>query len=360
MKNLLILILSLSLSIHLSAQKFKLDSNYVESYKQKFILVFHMSGQYNTLEIKEGSSVATDTSISDLSFPTFKTSLGFTFNYKWFNFSYGRNVFDVLFKNAYADQKYLAGSTKITNYAFTYAPNRARIEMYYKKISGFHEQNRDFYDTTYSSGMPYYQYPDMVTQSAGADLIWTYNIRKRFSMGAPYSYSTRQLKPAGSFLFYMGSNYFDIRSTGSFIPNEVSQQYGTFDDLKYFSGLSLSAGVGWAYTFVIAKIFFTNITLIARYPYVMKKYETTAGETFKTNSLEEEPDALSFGMARAAVGINFKQFFASAYAYADMYNYSYYTNRQLDIAIKNINIRGAVNVGFRFNRIKRKGSKASL
>lgn len=341
------------------SQKFKLDSNYVESYKQKFILVFHLSGQYNSLDMNHDE--ITDTSKSSLSYPTFKTSLGFTFNYKWFNFSYGRNVFDLLFKNAFTDQHATMGKTKITNYAFTYAPNRVRIEFYYKKIQGFHEANREFYDSTYSNGDPYYQYPEMTTRNFGGDLIWTYNIRKRFSFGAPYSYTTRQLKSAGSFLFYLGGNYFDIRSESTVIPQQVSNSYGAFDDLKYFKGLSLSAGAGWGYTLVIAKVIFANLTLIARYPYVFKEYETVTGEKFKLNSQEKEPDALSFGIARFAAGINFKAFFASIYAYADMYDYKYYNGRNLDLAIQNLNIRGALNVGFRFNKIKRKDkSKASL
>jgi len=342
------------------AQKFKLDSNYVESYKQRFIVVLHLSGQYNTLELKEATTTTTDTNSSDLSFPTFKTSLGFTFNYKWFNFSYGRNVFDVIFKNAYSNQQYLAGKTKITNYAFTYAPNRARIELYYKKISGFHEQNREFYDSTYTSGTPYLQYPEMTTRNFGADLIWTYNIRNRFSFGAPYSYTTRQLKSAGSFLFFLGTNYFDIRSDSAVIPAQVSNSYGTFDDLNYFRGLSISPGVGWGYTLVIGKVLFTNLTLIARYPYIMKEFGFTDGTSLQTTSVEEQPDALSYGMARMAAGINFKAFFVSVYAYADMYDYNYYSNRQLEIVIKNLNIRGAFNVGFRFNQLKRKHSAASL
>jgi hypothetical protein len=346
--------------LELSAQKFKLDSNYVESYKKKFILVFHLSGQYNSLELNKDE--ITDTSKTRLSFPTFKTSLGFTFNYKWFNFSYGRNVFDLIFKEAVSDQQYLAGKTKITNYAFTYAPNRLRLELYYKKITGFHEENREFYDSTYSSGQPYIQFPEMNTRNFGGDLIWTYNIRNRFSFGAPYSYTTRQLKSAGSFLFYLGGNYFDIRSNNSVIPQQVSNSYGAFDDLKYFKGISLSAGAGWGYTLVIAKVLFANITLIARYPYVFKEFETVSGEKFKYNSQEKEPDALSFGIIRFATGINFKSFFVSLYAYSDMYDYKYYNGKNLDLAIKNLNIRGALNVGFRFNKIKfsRKHSAASL
>lgn len=356
------LFLALALLINgiIHAQKFKLDSNYVESYKQRFILVFHLSGQYNTLELKEASSLLSDSAKTDLSFPTFKSSLGFTFNYKWFNFSYGRNIFDVVFKNAYENQRELAGTTKITNYAFTYAPNRMRIETYFKKITGFHEQNREFYDSTYTSDSSYTLLPDMTTRTFGGDLIWTYNIRNRFSFGAPYSYSTRQQKSAGSFLFYLGVNYFDIQNNNSIIPQQVSQNYGAFDDLKYFRGLSLSGGVGWSYTLVIAKIFFTNLTLIARYPFVFRNYETVTGEKFSSNSMEEEVDGLSFGMARTAFGINFKSFFASVYAYADMYDYKYVTNRQVDIAIKNLNIRGAVNIGFRFNKLRKDRSRASL
>jgi len=343
-----------------SAQKFKLDSNYVESYKQKFILVFHLSGQYNTLELKESSASVTDTNKTDLSFPTFKSSLGFTFNYKWFNFSYGRNIFDVVFKNAYEGQRELSGVTKITNYAFTYAPNRIRIETYFKKIAGFHEQNREYYDSTYTTDSSYTLLPDMTTRNIGGDIIWTYNIRNRFSFGAPFSYTTRQQKSAGSFLFYLGVNHFDIRSTSSVIPNAVSQSYGAFSDLKYFKGLSFSLGAGWSYTLVLAKVLYANITLIARYPYTMKEYETLTGEVIKQNSLEEEPDKLSFGMARSAVGINFKSFFANIYAYADLYNYNYIDNRQLDLAIKNLNIRGALNIGFRFNRIKKQKTRASI
>ena len=340
-----------------SGQKFRLDTNYVESFKEKFILVLHASGQYNSLEIEQALADSTQTS---LAYPTLKSSLGFTFNYKWFNFSYGRNIFEYILKDYYEDKLMKSGPATIRNYGFTYAPNRFRIELKYRQINGFHEENRQYYDSAYTEQTPFYQFPDMTSRNFGADIIWTYNIRKRFSMGAPYSYTTRQRKSAGSFLFYLGANYFDVSSGGSYIPREVSSRFGMFDDLQSFKGTTLSVGAGWSYTLVIARVFFANVTVVARYPFMFKEYETASGEKLREKTVPEDPEAWAFAIGRCAAGINFKSFFVSAYAYTDMYDYRYYTNKQLGLGIRNFNVRAAMNVGFRFNKIRRKEVRRSI
>jgi hypothetical protein len=341
-----------------SSQKFRLDSNYVQSFKEKFILVLHASGQYNSLEIKQ--AVSPDSTNSNLAYPTLKSSLGFTFNYKWLNFSYGKNIFEYILKDYYEEKLKKSGPASITNYGFTYAPNRWRIELFYRQIKGFHEENREYYDSTYSSNTPFYQYPDMTSRSFGADIIWTYNIRKRFSIGAPYSYTTRQKKSAGSFLFYLGANHYKLNAEGTYIPQEVASNYGMFDDLKSFTGTTLSVGAGWSYTLVIAKVFFTNVTIIARYPFMFKEYVTESGEVLTERTVPEDPETFSFAIGRFGAGLNFKSFFFSAYAYTDMYDYRYYTNKQLGLGITNLNIKGAVNFGMRFNKLRKKEKRASI
>lgn len=359
MRLLVLITLFLSISFNSTAQKFKLDSNYVVSLKERFLFVLHTSGQYNTLEIEQ--AINPDSGKADLSYPTLKASLGFTFNWKWFNFSYGRNVFQYFAKDKYQERLAKSGPATITNYGFTYNPNRLRFEFYYRKVKGFHESNRSDYDSTFNNNTPFYQYPEMSTRSFGADVIWTYNIRKRFSIAAPYSYTTRQNKSAGSFIFYMAANHFNLNSGSSIIPNEVAQYYGQFSDLKGFNATALSAGVGWSYTLVLAKVFFMNATLVVRYPFMFKSYEMESGQILKETTVPEDPEVWDFALGRCAAGINFKSFFISAYAYADSYDYRYYANRKLGLGIRNFNIKGAFNVGIRFDRFwKKKETHTSL
>ena len=352
---------SLSLLLQQTAfsQKFKLDSNYVQNLKERFLFVLHVSGQYNSLEIEQ--AVNPDSGKADLSYPTIKASLGFTFNWKLFNFSYGRNVFQYIFKDKHAEQVLKSGPATITNYGFTYNPNRLRFELYYRKVKGFHEDNRSEYDSNYTSTTPFYQYPEMTTRSIGMDVMWTYNIRKRFSIGAPYSYTTRQNKSAGSFIFYLAANNFNVSSSNAFIPPDVASYYGQFDDLKGFNASTLSAGVGWSYTLVFAKVFYVNATAIARYPFMFKTYEMADGTSLKETTVPEDPEIWDFAIGRCAAGINFKAFFISAYAYADSYDYRYYSNRSLGLGIRNFNVKGAFNVGFRFNHLwKKKKDRTSI
>lgn len=354
LSNVILLFVFFLLSINNHAQKFSLDTNYVETFKNKFILVFHLSGQYNTLDIKQ--TVNNTNNKSDLSYPISRSSIGFTFNYKWFTFSYGRNI-NTLFTK-YDSNK--TGHSKITNYAFTYSPNRFRLELYYRKTKGFFEENRANYDTAFTTQQPFYQYPDMVSQSYGADIIWCFNGRKRFSIGAPYSYTTRQKKTAGTFLFYFGLNSYMLTNPSSFIPNQVSLYYGDFGYLKSFQATTLSWGFGWSQTLVIAKVFFVNATLIGRYPYMFKTYKTTTGKTIQEDTEPESPEIISFAIARAAAGINFKQFFITAYTYADMYEYKRLKSKAVEWELKNLNIRGALMFGMRFNKLKKQSPRSSI
>ncbi|MFI5203339.1 MAG: DUF4421 family protein [Flavobacteriales bacterium] len=347
------------LSISSYSQKFSIDTNYVERFRNKIIVVLYNSVQQNSLDLSRQTHPDSTEAIP-LSYPTVRASFGLTLSYKFVTFSVGTNAFNFIMRDYIDEREHKIGKTSVRNFAFTWNPNRFRIEMYYRSITGFHEDNRATYDPTFGPNSVYEQFPKMQTVSYGADILWTFNARKRFSIGAPYSYTTRQKKSAGSFLMYFGVNQFSLTSPTSFIPELISSQYGPYQDLKRFDGTCISWGAGYAYTIVIGKIFFINLTATGRYPFMWKRFETESGLVKEDFSEPEDPALINFAVGRGAVGINFKRFFASAYVYADMYNYKYFVKKSQEIGIINKNIRGAVVLGMRFNKPKKKSTRSSI
>jgi hypothetical protein len=352
MKPLTITVLLFLSLTSIRAQK-GLDTNYIERFSNKIIVVLFNSVQQNSLDVSRQTHPDSLPS-QPLSYPTLRTSFGLTVSYKFLTFSVGTNALNFLMKDYIDERENRIGKTSIQNYAFTWNPNRFRIEMYYRSVTGFHEDNRAQYDPSFGNNNPFEQYPEMNTLSYGADILWAFNIKKRFSLGAPYSYTTRQKKPAGSFLMYFGLNRFSLSSPSNFIPALVASQYGPYSDLIKFDGTCLSWGAGYGYTLVIAKIFFVNAMVAGRYPFMWKRYETASGKITEDFSEPEDPSLINFAVGRAAIGINFKRFFLASYLYADMYNYKYFMKTSEEIGIINKNLRGSVVFGWRFDKPKKK------
>lgn len=354
---LLIQVLVTLFSCAVQAQKFSLDTNYVEKFRDKIVVVLFNSVQYNSIDISKSNKDSTATS---LSYPTYRSSLGMRLSYKFIGFSFGTNAYNFLLKDQINEQKERVGDTKITSYGFVWNPNRIRLELYYQKIVGFHEDNRASYDPNFTANSVYYQYPKMTSLTYGADILWTFNGRKRYSIGAPYSYTTRQKKNAGSFILYFGANQLSLQDDRSFIPAEVAGEYGNYSDLIKFNGSSLSWGAGYGFTFVIAKVFFANLTALGRFPFMWRRFETATGEVEEVFSEPEDIALVNFAIGRAAVGFNFKRFFVSAYVYTDRYDYSIRKSNNVDIGLTNSNIKGAVLGGMRFAKPKKAKPKASF
>lgn len=353
MRKFILLVAFIAVNHTSFSQKFSLDTNYIERFKNKIIVVLFNSVQQNSLEITR--QVHPDSiPATPLSYPTTRAAFGITLSYKFVTFSLGTNSVNFLFRNYIDEREHRIGKTSIRNFAFTWNPNRFRLELYYRSITGFHEDNRSAYDPTFGPNSIYEHFPKMSTVSYGLDILWAFNGRKRFSIGAPYSYTSRQKKSAGSFIMYFGANQFTLNSPGSFIPTMIASEYGPYNDLKRFDGTSVSWGVGYGYTLVIAKIFYINAIATGRYPFMWKRFETASGTVKEDFSEPEDPSLLNFAVGRGAVGLNFKRFFTAAYIYADMYNYKYFVKKSQEIGIVNKNLRGAIVIGYRFDQPKKK------
>lgn len=124
------------------------------------------------------------------------------------------------------------------------------VDLYHQNYSGFYVANPD---PTTSSSEPYIKRPDIKLINKGFSGVYALN-KNKFSLRAPYNYSERQLKSAGSFVVSGGLNSFRLQADSSVLTNTISSPTSSFREFQY-TGLSLAPG--YTHTLVY-KSFFLN------------------------------------------------------------------------------------------------------
>jgi hypothetical protein len=183
---------------------------------------------------------------------------------------------------------------------------------------------------------------DIRTFSTGITSNYYFNWRK-FSTGAPYVQSERQLKNAGSFILGGSLNVLDFKADSTIIPNASAFQ----PDEAITSGsfYTAAANIGYSYTFVFGTNGFVNFTGIAGPGLTRWEYGVDA-----ISRSGVRPTFRAGG--RVAAGYNWEHFFTGTSAVVDQF-FVFYDGNTLNHFFGNVRLfvgyRPAFNSG-RSNR----------
>ncbi|MBI3510155.1 MAG: DUF4421 family protein [Bacteroidetes bacterium] len=318
-----------------------IDTNYVHLYPDRFILTLSNSYRsYNILQTqtmtKDSLGVSAPEMISNAN-----KSTGASIDLDKISVSFGLRTVP-----STADQLKKTGETKYSTFSFGFSEYRFRFETSYRKYEGFYDNKTSTYDTSFHTTGIYWQNPNMLARSYKAKIIWIRNKRK-FSYGAAYFNTERQLKSAGSFLLISNIYNYLFSADSSLLPFAARQYYGEYGYVNRFNATGFSFGPGYTYSLVIVHSLFLNLTLTGGID--VQHRDLDAFQDGRVKSYWKTGGAGDF---RAALGLNLKYFFM-AWTFAADYNSYQFTNYKFQPRYFSVDF----NMGYRFHFRERRWLK---
>ncbi len=231
------------------------DSLYVVTepyYSFKNKLSIHLYGitKFNNIEIRDPSA---DTIIRYQ--PNENFNIGAGFNYKWagisgaFNFKFINNDNHIYGNTTSFD---LQSDIYTRKYIWT-----INLQSYY----GFYWGNVNVFDTTWSIRDSVPLRPDIISVNLGANMIYTFN-HEKFSFKAPYVYTERQMRSAGSWLYGAYISLYSLQTDSVIVPIMLQTAYPLYDSLTSLTTFNIGSSIGYSYTFIFFDKFYFNGTLM--------------------------------------------------------------------------------------------------
>ncbi|MGB3947311.1 MAG: DUF4421 family protein [Bacteroidia bacterium] len=274
----------------------KIDTTYIENFRKSLIVKTYLFTRHNRFDVTVDSTGKTlEYSINA------NTNLGFGISYKGLgidiSFSpklFGNNKDEEIFGKS----RQFALSTSSNGRRFIY-------DIYLRLNSGFYNTKGYTSIGDSTNKLIYINQPNMINFSLGSELVYIFN-NKRFSSAAPYNFTQRQIKSAGSKL--LGS-YFSLYAIGVdslIIPDTLKEAFSSDVLFKNASSLSWGISFGYTHTFIFGKrkMAYANIYFLPA---------LSVQQYFATNNLNEViKSKVALGLPlqyRFSIGVNRKRFF---------------------------------------------------
>jgi hypothetical protein len=315
-------------------RKWKLDSNYVVSYPEKLIVGIFQSWRYYDLLFTQSMMLDTAGYSSMNYIARGNNSTGWSFAYDKISFSVGTSV------EVTESAIFRKGISKTKNLSFSINSNRYRWEASYRKYTGFYDNYTGRRDTNfvYDSSV-FYQNPTMYSKAFRLKGFYFFNKKQRFSYGAAFNNSARQLKTAGSFLFISNAYGFSIGSDTSILATGTAPFYPQWQNWNKFKSLGLSANFGYTFNLVLLKKLFANLTGTLGLELQNFKYSTSDG----ISKRDEWKFGWSAGDLRGSIGYNGEKIYVMLSYIGDFSVYKL-DKMQIDTRLH----AGMFSLGYRF------------
>jgi hypothetical protein len=256
-------------------------------------------------------------------------SLGAGFNFKGIGLGLGIGIPS----SSKSNEKY--GKTRRIDMQLSILSKRVGGDAYFQAYKGYFCSNpNDFieWNETY-----YPQLPDMQTISVGLSVFYIFN-NNRYSHKAAISRTQVQKKSAGSFTAGLFATYDDVSTEKGFVPAEFPDSVGVNFDLSAYRYIATGINLGYAYTWVISKSFFLNLSAIPGFGYKNVRLTNSSGE------LRQDDATHAQLLVRGAIGYDSRKVYAGFTASSLIRNMKY-KEYNADLSTENFRLF----VGMRFN-----------
>jgi len=324
-------------------KKWKLDSNYVVSYSEKLIIGAYQSWRFYDLLFAQGNVIDSSGYSSMNYIARGNNSSGLSFAWDKISFSLGTSVeateSDILRK----------GISKTKNLSFAINSKRYRLEAAYRKYVGFYDNYSGRRDTNFITDTSvFYQNPTMFSKAFRLKGFYFFNKKQRFSYGAAFNNSARQLKSAGSFLLVSNAYSFSIGSDTSLIAPNTSSFYPQWENWNKFKTLGLSFNLGYTLNIVLFKKLFANATGTLGLELQNHQYSTSDG----ISQRNQWKFGWSAGDLRGSIGYNGEKIYVMLSYIGDISVYKL-DHLQIDTRLH----AGMFSFGYRFKMKENKVTK---
>ena len=312
MRNYLLLILLLfqvfaysQVETEISKKNTKSDTTYIVNVSDKLAIRI-----YNIWKRTELTLTELNTNKSLQIKPNGSTNIGLGFNYKWMGLGI---AFGMPFVN---NDDSLYGKTNRFDFQLNLYGRSMGADLYFQRYKGFYISNPNQLVLWEKKSYPLLE--NMQIIAAGASVYYFFN-NKKFSYRAAFVRNEIQRKGQGSVILgaYYGVNAAFDRT--GFKSEVLKDSLDTLFNIYSFVSNSYGISFGYTYTFVIAKRFFINISLVPGIGIVQSKINTSE-KLFKF-----KPKLATRYIARFALGYEHKNFYLglTAYTTGSTYEYDY-------------------------------------
>ena len=227
--------------------------------------------------------------------PNGQMNVGIGFNYKWLGFG-------VAFKSPFSgNDDDIYGKTKRLDAQFNVFSRSFGMDMSFQFYKGYYIANPEDFVKNWDKEK-YPQLPKLETSSLELSAYYFTN-HKKFSYRAAFVRNEIQLKGAGSPIFGIYTRVDIANADGGFIPKSLPDSLGQDFNIKAFSTFNYGLSLGYAYTFVIWKKFFINLSVVPGLGAKSLKISTSDGEFSPRIGLSARI------VARSAIGYEHKYFY---------------------------------------------------
>lgn len=278
------------LPAHLNAQtRHPHDTTYYKTYRGSLTTRIFLSKKYTSVTLPSSDDRATDIKYK----PNQKMNLGIGASYNNLSLNIGTSV-------GFLNPNEGKGISKSTDFQLRLYPYKWAIDA----LAIFHT-GQYLTSEEYATGGSdtYYLRPDIKLNFAGASVYRVPNADK-FSYHAAMTQNEWQKRSAGS-LLYGGQVYYGlVKSDSALVPQRLTKSFGqsAVNNLKFFTG---GVGLGYAYTWVIAKHFFIMGSGVMN---VDVNYAKESGPKFSDHKVS----VTAFPVFKTAIGYNSDKWVISA------------------------------------------------
>ncbi|MEK6781385.1 MAG: DUF4421 family protein [Bacteroidota bacterium] len=190
------------------------------------------------------------------------------------------------------------GTSTASDFRINTISRRWMLEAYHQKYSGFYFSNPSL---ILPADQSYPHRDDLQTRNFGLSLSYLFNSDK-FSLRSAYTFTERQQKSRGSFLFSYIISSFNLEGDSALIKQSEWSTFGAGSSAYQMKFTSLGIGPGYSYNLVY-RDFFLNLTLILGPAHYWIRYTEEAGP------VRYDIRISTFQSARIGVGYNGDRFF---------------------------------------------------
>jgi hypothetical protein len=266
--------------------KYSLDSTYIETFDDWFVLKPSITNTAEALVAKTGDY---NIVLEPNTFEVLRTY----FSYQFISF-----YVDYLPRSAFTNNDdNEKGTTKLFTLGTSLTHRQWFGELAYAKTKGYYVENTPSFRPDWKAGDPYIQIPDLHVTSYDASI--GYNTNKRLSLAAGVTQTERQLKSAGAFLPNIALRYYiiDDRSPGA-SSNEKS------------SNSQALLGAGYQYTLVFNKSVYLIGAFTPAFGYIHSRIRQRSRNTDAGFS---QRGPIYQWNGKLGFGYNSRRFFAGSY-----------------------------------------------
>ncbi len=270
----------------------KTDSTCIESCTNLFTAKLLLTGRFNKFSIIDNiTGKSLEYSINS------KTNFGVGFSYKGIGLEFLFSPRGLNNDNAkYGKSQQFSISSSANTRRFIY-------DVYLRSNQGFHTTTGTPIPNDTTGALAYYYRPDIVNINIGTEIVYLFN-NKHFSSSAPYNFTQRQKKSAGTMLLGSFFSLYSINADSVIIPDSLKDRFKPEVQFKNAGSITLGLSFGYTYTFIFGKYWFFNIYTLPGF--ALQQYYSTNADNQQTKSNA----AIGLAMqSRIAFGYNRTRYF---------------------------------------------------